>query len=70
MIRELDPLERNQIDPVFKAQGQVDPALVRGVFRSHVQAQGRKIAVDKGGIVAFVPGQLILTIPVVGNGCE
>ena len=49
-----------------KVDAHIDFAVVAGVFHRHIDTQRCKVAVKNAGIVAFVLGDRIVSVPVVG----
>ena len=48
----------------------VNATVIGSVFHTYIYPQGGKIAVHNGGVITLVIGQLIFSVPVVGNGGE
>ena len=46
----------------------VNAAMVGGVFHPDIKAQCGKIAIHDGSVIALITGQLIFTVPIMGNG--
>jgi len=62
--------EFKEVDMGAELHRHVNAAMVGGIFHTDIKPKGNKITIDNGGVIAFIVGQLILAIPVMGNGGE
>ena len=50
-----------------KVDAHIDFAVVAGIFHRHIDTQRSEMAVEHAGIVAFVLGNRVVSVPVVGQ---
>ena len=54
---------------VFHEHRHVEAAMVGAFFGARVEAQRGEVAVEDARVVAFVFGEVIFVIPLIGNAC-